>query len=136
MKQTVISVAHCLVLWPVNDVLTFSELSNGVSMKTKGRGYDLGITPGSLTVSDKPDAKGIYSKKYTFKIPRPSAMVRAKIRLLATSGMYVATYIDDTGEQRVAGSKNYPLSLSYEYSAGVLLCTLKGKGTDADPYTL
>ena len=136
MKQTVISVAHCLVLWPVNNVLTFSVLTNGVSMDTKGKGYELEITPGSLTVSDKVDTSGIYTKKYSFKVPRPDSAKTAQLRLLASSGYYIATYTDETGQQRVAGSKDWPLSLSVEYSGGLLQCTLQGKGTDVDPYTL
>ena len=118
MKQTVISVAHCLVLWPVNNVLTFSVLTNGVSMDTKGKGYE------------------IYTKKYSFKVPRPDSAKTAQLRLLASSGYYIATYTDETGQQRVAGSKDWPLSLSVEYSGGLLQCTLQGKGTEVDPYTL
>ena len=67
---------------------------------------------------------------------KPDSAKTAQLRLLASSGYYIATYTDETGQQRVAGSKDWPLSLSVEYSGGLLQCTLQGKGTEVDPYTL
>ncbi len=50
----------------------------------------------------------------------------------------IATYVDESGKRRVAGSPDWPLSLDYSIGDGVFSVTLQGEDTAPDrfPYGL
>lgn len=41
---------------------------------------------------------------------------------------FVALYTDETGNTRVSGSPDYPLTFSFEIGGGLYNCTLSGTG--------
>lgn len=136
MKQKVVSVAHSIRLWPVENVLQYAVVSAKAVFQTKGTPHILELVPGSLKVTDDPDAAtGVYNKKLTFKVQHPDNS-RTSLLYMLTSGWFVAEYVDENGNGRIAGSPGYPLAFSFKYIGGLYECTMQGKGQIADPYTL
>ena len=46
----------------------------------------------------------------------------------------IGNYVDENGNERVSGSPDYPLSLSYEIKGGLYSCTLTGFSIDPDAF--
>lgn len=136
MKQNVVSAAHSIRLWPVGNVLQYAVVSAKAVFKTKGTPHILEIVPGSLKVADDPDAStGVYTKKMTFKVQHPER-ARTSLLNMLTSGLFVAEYVDENGNDRIGGSPGYPLAFTFKYAGGLYECTLQGKGQIIDAYTL
>lgn len=47
---------------------------------------------------------------------------------------FVALYTDETGNTRVSGSPDYPLTFSFEIGGGLYNCTLSGTGPGVDAF--
>ncbi len=135
MGQKVVSAAHSINLWPVENVLQFAVVGTKASYKTKGSPRTLDMVPGSLKVSDVPDSTGIYTKKLSFKVRKPDRILATQLRNLS-GDVYVADYVDENGNTRIAGSPSYPLSYSFKFADGLYEVTLQGKGEILDAYTL
>lgn len=134
MAHKVVSTAHSLKIWPVESVLRFAVVSSKAVMQTKGTPFIPELVPGSLKIQDTPD-QGTYKKKITFKVQHP-AQARTSYINMMKPGYYVAEYIDEVGASRVSGSPSYPLLLSFSMADGLYSCTLEGKSTEMDAYTL
>ena len=134
MAHKVVSVAHSLKLWPVENVLRFAVVSSKAVCQMKGTPFIPELVPGSLKIQDIPD-QGTYKKKITFKVQHP-AKERTSTIITMKPGYFVAEYVDEVGDSRVSGSPSYPLLLSFSMNDGLYSCTLEGKGTDPDAYTL
>lgn len=132
MGKFTVSVAHGLRLVSVSDILYFGIIQTRVFMKTVGEPEDLKIVPGSFVPEDA-IKDGFYSKKHNFKLPDVSRNKTVYLENLK-KGRYLAFYVDENGNERVSGSPDNPLSLSYEIKGGLYSCTLTGLTVDPDAF--
>ncbi len=90
--------------------------------------------PGSIKVSSSSDG-GILKKKITFERSDVSDKTADLLEGYKVSRL-VATYVDESGKRRVAGSPDWPLTLDYNTGDGVFSVTLQGEDTAPDAFLL
>ena len=132
MKQLTISVCHSLKIIPVSRLIRFARFQSRVILIAVGTPDDAAAVPGSIKVSTTSD-KGIIKKKITFDRSDVSDSI-ANIMEYYKCQRVVATYIDESGNTRVAGSPDYPLAFDYTSGDGVFSVTLSGEDTQQDGY--
>lgn len=132
MKQLTISVCHSLKIIPVTRLIRFARFQSRVILIAVGTPDDAAAVPGSIKVSTTSD-KGIIKKKITFDRSGVSDSA-ADILESYKCQRLVATYVDENGNTRVAGSPDFPLNLDYTTGNGVFAVTLSGEDTQPDGY--
>lgn len=90
--------------------------------------------PGTVKVSTTTD-NGIIKKKITFERSDVSYITADTLEGLKVSRL-IATYVDESGRRRVAGSPDWPLSLDYTIGDGVFTVTLQGEDTVPDAFLM
>lgn len=90
--------------------------------------------PGSVKVSTTSD-NGIIKKKITFERSDVSGSSADALEGYKVSRL-IATYVDESGKRRVAGSPDWPLSLDYSIGDGVFSVTLQGEDTAPDAFLM
>ena len=95
---------------------------------------DAVAVPGSVKVSTSSD-NGIIKKKITFERSDVSDKT-ADILEGYKETRLIATYVDESGRRRVAGSPDWPLSLDYTTADGVFSVTLQGEDTAPDAFLI
>lgn len=90
--------------------------------------------PGSIRITTTSE-DGVIKKSITYK---RRTVDRATANLLEGYKVtrLVAIYTDETGNQRVTGSPDYPLKFSYTSGDGVFTCKLEGEGDTIDPFII
>ena len=132
MKKNIVSAAHSLFLVYVSNVLSFGVVHSRAFIKSIGEAEEIKIVPGSFVPGDGL-SDGLYNKKHSFKLSDVSVNKTDYLENLK-KGRYVAFYVDENGNERVSGSPDYPLSLSYEIKGGLYSCTLTGFSIDPDAF--
>lgn len=132
MSRSTVSSCHSLKIIPISKLSRFARIKSLVVMLVLGEPDDVLAVPGSVKVSQT-DANGIIEKKITFERSDVSAYTADRLEWYKVSRL-VATYIDESGRQRVAGSPNWPLSLNYQTTGGVFSVTLQGQDTAPDAF--
>ena len=119
MSRKLISAAHSLQLVPVYNIIHFGVVRSKVVIRSIG----------------KPDSKNedVYTKKHTFKLADVSQNKTLYLENLKATP-FVALYTDETGNTRVSGSPDYPLTFSFEIGGGLYNCTLSGTGPGVDAF--
>ena len=97
-----------------------------------GGGDDAGEVPGSVKLSYTSE-NGSVKKKITFERSDVSDHTADILDGYKVSRL-IATYVDESGKQRVAGSPDYPLSLDYSTEGGVFSVILQGEDTAPDAF--
>lgn len=90
------------------------------------------IVPGTLKPGDSKN-EDVYTKKHTFKLADVSQNKTLYLENLKATP-FVALYTDETGNTRVSGSPDYPLTFSFEIGGGLYNCTLSGTGLGVDAF--
>lgn len=130
-----VSVVRCLRLVPVSQIKRFARIRAGVVMEIKGDHFESAeIVPGSIKLTSDEDA-GVISKTITYN-RREEGLKSANLMKALTAAKLIALYIDEVGNDRVCGSPDHPLRLSYTISDGVYACRLEGSDVDADPFLM
>lgn len=132
MDRSTVSVCHSLKIIPLSRVTKFVRINSRVVMETLGAPDDAGAVPGSVVTSHTSD-NGIVKKKIVFE---RSDVTEQTMNLLESykASRLIATYVDESGKLRVAGSPDYPLSLDYTVGEGVFTVALDGEDTAADAF--
>jgi len=97
-----------------------------------GEPDDAKEVPGSVKVSTSED-NGVTKKKITFDRKGVSSIETDRLNGYKSTRV-IATYIDENGNRRVAGSPNYPLTLNYSITGGAYSCVLEGEDTTPDAF--
>ena len=124
MSRKLISAAHSLQLVPVYNIIHFGIVHSKVVI--------LMIVPGTLLPGDSKN-EDVYTKKHTFKLADVSQNKTLYLENLKATP-FVALYTDETGNTRVSGSPDYPLTFSFEIGGGLYNCTLSGTGPGVDAF--
>lgn len=132
MEQLTISVCHSLKIIPLGRLTRFARFRSRVILIVVGSPDDAAAVPGSIKISTTSD-KGIIKKKITFDRSGVSDSV-ADILESYKCQRVVATYVDENGNTRVAGSPDFPLALDFNTGDGVFTVTLSGEDTQTDGY--
>lgn len=101
-------------------------------MMILGDADDAEAVPGSIKFSHTSE-NGVLTKKITFERSDVSHITAAILDGYKVSRL-VATYVDESGKRRVAGSPDFPLSLDYGTDGGVFSVTLQGEDTAPDAF--
>lgn len=132
MANKIHSSAHSLKLIPIYNILAFGIIRSKAVIKSIGKPDLLEIVPGSLKPADNRN-EDVYNKKHTFKLADVSQTKTLYLDNLKTTP-FIALYIDESGNERVSGSPDYPLTFSFEITEGLYSCTLSGTGTGTDAF--
>ncbi|MCM1311219.1 MAG: hypothetical protein NC301_09410 [Bacteroides sp.] len=132
MPRSTVSSCHSLKIIPISKLSRFARIKSRVVMLVLGEPDDALAVPGSVKVSQT-DENGIIKKKITFERSDVSDTTADALEAYKVSRL-VATYIDESGRQRVAGSPDWPLSLDYQTAGGVFSVTLQGQDTAPDAF--
>ena len=124
MSRKLISAAHSLQLVPVYNIIHFGIVHSKVVIRSIGKPDILMIVPGTLKPGDS---------KNTFKLADVSQNKTLYLENLKVTP-FVALYTDETGNTRVSGSPDYPLTFSFEIGGGLYNCTLSGTGPGVDAF--
>jgi len=126
MSRKLISAAHSLQLVPVYNIIHFGVVRSKVVIRSIGKPDILMIVPDSKN-------EDVYTKKHTFKLADVSQNKTLYLENLKATP-FVALYTDETGNTRVSGSPDYPLTFSFEIGGGLYNCTLSGTGLGVDAF--
>lgn len=132
MSRSTVSTCHSLKIIPLAKITRFAQLASRVSMILLGDAIDAEAVPGSVKISTTTD-NGNVKKKITFERSDVSESSAAYLELLKASHL-IATYVDESGNTRVAGSPNWPLSLDYSTEGGVFTVSLSGEDIKPDGF--
>lgn len=132
MGRYTVSTCHSLKLIPVDKILRFGWAQSRVIMILPGEPSDVKAVPGTIKVSATTE-NGKIRKKINFSISEVSDMTAGMLECYKAS-LLVAVYTDESGNRRVSGSPDYPLSLDYTTEGGVFNVTLEGEDLHPDGF--
>lgn len=132
MDRFTVSSCHSLKIIPLARISRFARFGPRVGMMLLGEAVDAEAVPGSVKTSTTTDA-GRTKKKITFERSDVSERSAALLEMFKALRL-VATYVDESGKRRVAGSPDWPLSLDYTTEGGVFTVTLQGEDTRPDGF--
>ena len=132
MKRTTVSVCHSLELIPVSQIGRFSKIGSRVYMVVVGEKRASGAVPGSVKCSHTSE-EGKVKKKIAFERSDVSNETADELERYKNARL-VAVYVDESGNRRVSGSPDYPLSLDYTIAGGVISVTLQGEDSYPDAF--
>lgn len=126
--QNTVSVIDSLLLVPVSGIVRFAS-SFAKTVIDFSTSLKAGEVPGSVQFSETEES-GVYAKKITFKkaTGAPDGDILRRLRHIPL----IAVYTDPRGMRRVCGTPEYPFTLSYVESGGLMTITLEGKTPHAD----
>lgn len=132
MDRSTVSTCHSLKIIPLSRLTRFARIKSRVVMMILGGADDAEAVPGSIKLSHSSEA-GVVKKKITFERSDVSDITANLLDGYKVSRL-IATYVDESGRQRVAGSPDFPLSLDYGTDGGVFTVTLQGEDTAPDAF--
>ena len=132
MNRSTVSTCHCLKIIPISQLSRFARLQSKVIMMAVDDPIDIKAVPGSIKISTT-ESDSRVKKKITFEragVSETTADILEGYKALRL----VATYIDESGRERVAGSPDWPLSLDFTTEDGVFSISLQGEDTRPDGF--
>lgn len=132
MNRSTVSACHSLKIIPISQLSRFARIRSKVIIMLLGDPIDIKAVPGSIKISTTDD-EGKIKKKITFErsdVSETTADLLEGYKVLRL----VATYIDESGRERVAGSPDWPLSLDFTTEGGVFSISLQGEDTHQDGF--
>ena len=133
MAKKTVTVCHCLKIIPTLHLIRFAEIGQRVIIAfRKSEVLKPEVVPGTVLMTTEIQ-DGIYSRSIDFEITDVNADTADNLNLLKTQRL-VATYKDESGNSRVCGSPDYPLSLDYHDEDGVFKVSLTGKSLTPDGF--
>lgn len=112
--------------------MRFARYGSHIILIASGTPDDAKAVPGSIKISTTSD-RGIIKKKITFERSGVSDSTAGILGFYKDQHL-VATYIDENGNKRVAGSPDFPLAMDYTIGNGVFTVTLQGEDTQPDGF--
>ena len=135
MAKRRVTVCHGLKIIPTSDLIRFARVGAGTIMAFHGGRTELPeVVPGTVMMTTETE-EGTVSRVIDFEITEVSHEVMETLETLKAVGL-VATYRDESGNERVCGSPDFPLSLDFYDSEGVVKVSLSGKSNEADGFII
>ena len=133
MAKKTVTVCHCLKIIPTNRLIRFAEIGPKTIMAFYNHAVlNPDVVPGTVHMTTETE-DGVYSRSIDFEITEVNAETSEVLSLLKTQRL-VATYKDESGNDRVCGSPSFPLSLDYHDEDGVFKVSLTGKSNTPDGF--
>lgn len=132
MNRPTVSVCHSLKIIPVNRLTRYARIATRVAMVILGEPIDAETVPGTVKITTTTE-NGVTKKKISFEQPGVSRSAAEALERLRASRL-VATYVDESGNRRVSGSPDWPLSLDFTTEGGVFIVTLQGEDMRPDGF--
>lgn len=133
MAKRTVTVCHCLKIIPTLNIIRFAQIGSRAFMTFyESKIQDPEVVPGTVSMTTEIE-DGFYSRSIDFEITEVNADTSETLSLLKTQRL-VATYKDESGNDRVCGSPSFPLSLDYHDEDGVFKVTLTGKSKAPDGF--
>ena len=133
MAKKTVTVCHCLKIIPTLHLIRFAQIGPRTIMTFyKSEIQDPEVVPGTVSMTTEIE-DGVYSRSIDFEITEVNAETSEMLSLLKTQRL-VASYKDESGNNRVCGSQNFPLSLDYNDEGGVFKVSLTGKSNMPDGF--
>lgn len=132
MNTNTVTGCHTLEIIPLTSLSRFARVGCRAVIQILGYSYKAKEIPGSLMVSTTTE-NGVIKKKITFDCSGVNIFETNRLDVFRSSRV-IATYFDENGNRRVAGSPSYPLKLDYTISDGAYSCVLEGEDTDTDAF--
>lgn len=132
MNNKVVSSIHGLRLTPIDRLIRFARVDSQVYLSVFGDTDSAGAVPGSIRISSTLEEGTIKEKISYYRSDVCPQAVNFLQRYKGTR--FIATYIDESGSKRVAGSPDWPLSLDYTTGEGVITVTISGESTVSDAF--
>lgn len=134
MNRSTVSSCHSLKLIPLALLSRYARYGSKVTILLLDEAIDAKAVPGSVKISTGADNDKI---KKTISFERSDVSDTSADRLERFKALrLVATYVDESGKQRIAGSPAWPLSLDYTTGDGVFSVTLQGEDIRPDGFLL
>lgn len=134
MNRSTVSSCHSLKLIPLALLSRYARYGSKVTILLLDEAIDAKAVPGSVKISTGADNDKI---KKTISFERSDVSDTSADRLERFKALrLVATYVDESGKQRIAGSPAWPLSLDYTTGDGVFSVTLRGEDIRPDGFLL
>lgn len=134
MNRSTVSSCHSLKLIPLALLSRYARYGSKVTILLLDEAIDAKAVPGSVKISTVADNDKI---KKTISFERSDVSDTSADRLERFKALrLVATYVDESGKQRIAGSPAWPLSLDYTTGDGVFSVTLQGEDIRPDGFLL
>lgn len=134
MNRSTVSSCHSLKLIPLALLSRYARYGSKVTILLLDEAIDAKAVPGSVKISTGADNDKI---KKTISFERSDVSGDSADRLERFKALrLVATYVDESGKQRIAGSPEWPLSLDYTTGDGVFSVTLQGEDIRPDGFLL
>lgn len=134
MNRSTVSSCHSLKLIPLVLLSRYARYGSKVTILLLDEAIDAKAVPGSVKISTVADNDKI---KKTISFERSDVSDTSADRLERFKALrLVATYVDESGKQRIAGSPAWPLSLDYTTGDGVFSVTLQGEDIRPDGFLL
>lgn len=134
MDRFTVSTCHSLKIIPLSRLTRFSRIQSRIVMMVLGSADDAAAVPGSLKLSHSSE-NGVIKKKISFERSDVSNLTADILNGYKVSRL-IATYVDESGKRRVAGSPDCPLSLDYSTEGGVFSVTLQGEDAVMDGFLM
>lgn len=132
MDRSTVSACHSLKIIPVHRLSRFARVNSRVYMLVLGEADDAEAVPGTVKVSTTSE-NGVTKKKITYSRSDVSPDVADILQGYKVTRI-IATYVDESGKTRVAGTVDFPLSLDFTTADGVFSVTLSGEDTAPDAF--
>lgn len=133
-KNLIVSGAHSLRVLNADKLVSLGVLQGGAYILTLENGTEFNAVPGSVQPSDTFE-EGVFNKLITFRVGNVTPARTALLEALKVERL-VAIYVDEQGNQKVAGSIDFPMAFTYTITGGLYECRLAGSGTIPNPYLM
>lgn len=131
-KNLIVSGAHSLRVLDASKVFSMGVLQGGVYMLSFDLGIELDAVPGTVVPSDTAE-DGLFHKLIAFRLGQVSQS-RTELLQALSATQIIAIYVDEHGKNRVAGSLDWPMVLTYSIAGGLYECQLECRGLEPNPY--
>lgn len=131
-KNLIVSGAHSLRVLDATQVVSLGVLQGGAYMLSLDLGVELDAVPGSVNPSDTAE-DGLFHKLIAFRMGQVS-QERTELLQSLSATRIIAIYVDEHGKNRVAGSLDWPMTLTYSIASGLYECQLESRGLEPNPY--
>lgn len=133
MAKKTVTVCHCPELIPKSGIRKFAEIgAKAYIAYNEALSFKPATVPGSVLITTEV-RDGFYAKEINFEISDVTEETAALLSRLRWENMIVR-YKDEKGNERVAGSPSFPLSLTYRDREGVFEVTLSGTSLAPDSF--
>lgn len=134
MPNLTVSTAYYLRIMPLSQIIRFAVVDAVARISYMPQAISAEAVPGSIAIATSEEG-GIITKSISYKRSGVSPHVSAELERLRNVHL-VALYFDERGNERVAGSPDFPLAFSFVTEDGVYSCKLSGKAIENDPFIL